>query len=96
MRNDVEAGLIGAASIMDLSGETVLRYSRRIRTKDVENRISLMCAVRRGQDVMFLLTLIVLTIAVALALNHMVVAGGALGITWTLVALGISVWELKH
>lgn len=94
MRSDVEAGLVGAASIMDLSGETVMRYSRKIGVADAEAHLALMRTVRLGQTVMCVLTLIVLTVAVTIAINFSVVTGGAVAIAWTVFSFGISVWDL--
>jgi len=92
MRDDVEAALVGAASVMDLSGQTVIRYSRSLGTDSVEKHLALMALVRRGQMAMFVATIFILLTALVLLLNHEALIGGFIVIPWTVLSFAVSLF----
>lgn len=96
MRPETEAHLVGAASVMDLSGQTILRYSRELGYDDAEQHLALMALVRRGQTAMFSAVVFLLIAATVLITTGATVLGGAVAIFCTVFSFGISVWEMRR
>lgn len=92
MHRETTAVLVGAASVMDLTGRTVSRYTRTLGVTDAEEHADLIARVRRGQWAMFVFTISVLTSAVVLALLGAVVAGGVTAIVWVVLSLAVSAY----
>lgn len=96
MRPETEAHLVGAASVMDLSGQTILRYFRELGYDDTDRHTAMLVFVRRGQTAMFSSIVFLLIVATILVATGAVVLGGAVAIFCTVFSFGISIWEMRR
>lgn len=91
MRERHQAFLVGAASVMDLSGQTITRWARK-RSGSPEHQLALMRFTRRGQTLMFAAVMVGLLAAFVLLLRGASTWGGVVGIFTTVFAFAVSLY----